>query len=477
MPKKFKGDKSGIAMGAMSEAMPCKVLDGDEVLTEQADIDYYKASIKEFEARNRLLGEVNEEGEYVISEDVRRNLALIPKEQLTEGYNLIEAYSRVATKDLFFVIEFEEEIEAGRDDFVASLYIIEKVVGYKNLQSLRSFVAKIVEPKSDEFWNKVRKVFNINPILMPIDEGKYMPLVMQIQKHIEDWYSMEEIVDLSSQIYVMRVLQLLENEGPLGRQIVEEYNREMKLEDLGNVNVAKRYIMLRKILDRVIEQHGGEANVFKEEKNKAEIKVIKSEYSAPIRKVETFRTKVQESQRGVLRKKDRQKKEEKASSPAKKAGGAKKKAAGKKADKKAGGSKPKKDKKKEDKKEKKDDKKKYGVGKGLKEIEAVADLILQTAKNVGEVLGRAKTPKIEVVGVEQPKNPVKKRDPFAELDDTELPTDGKQAGNAENNIIKTPFQDNMPTEISAQTEIVITEMTITKQDVPVKENFEPQQGL
>ena len=188
--------------------------------------------------------------------------------------------------------------------------------------------------------------------------------------------------------------------GEYTRQIIEEYNREMKLEDLGNVNVAKRYIMLRKILDRVIEQHGGEANVFKEERNKAEIKVIKSEYSAPIRKVETFRAKVQESQRGVLRKKDRQKKEEKASSPAKKAGGAKKKAAGKKADKKAGGSKPKKDKKKENKKEeKKDDKKKYGVGKGLKEIAAVADLILQTAKNVGEVLGRAKTPKIEVVGV------------------------------------------------------------------------------
>ena len=354
MPKK---ELHNIAFGVNKEGTTCKVFDSEVILTSPEHIDYYKTCIKEFEASNVLLGEIDDEGQYIINEKIRRDLALLPKELAQNGYNLIEAWSHVSGKDLFFNIEIEEENQTQ----IASLYLIEKVSGYKNLQILKSFIAKIVQPKSDNFQDKARRVFNVQDSLKMIDEGQFLNLVLQIQARIDYWFALQDIVDMSSQIYVLRMLNLLENEGELGQKVLKEYTHRMKLEGLDN-NSKHRYLTLRKILDDIIENFGGENEIFKN--NIQEVKSIKAEFSTPIKKVEEIRQK--QTTRHFAKKNEKTspvKSEEKPKTAGKTAG-----KSAKKADKKGGGKKDKKDKKKKEKK-KKEEKKSSGGGGSSKKIE------------------------------------------------------------------------------------------------------------
>lgn len=369
MPKK---ELENIAYGVNTPETICKVFGDDEVLTSPEDIDYYKTVIKEFEASNRLVGEINDEGEYVINEKVRRDLALLPKEKLQEGFHLVEAFSHVLGKDLYFSIEVEEDGE----NFVASLFLQEKVSDYGDMQSLKSFIARIVQPRSDDFVAKVLRVFNVQDSLTDFDEGRFINLVLQIQNQIDYWFELEDIVELSSQIYILRMLSLLENEGDLGRKVIQEYNRRMSVEGLDNTKVKKRHLGLRKILDEVIKENGGEKEVFK--KNLEQVKEVKKEFSAPIQKVENLRKK--QVGKSVIKKVEKPAPAKEASKPSK----AGEKSAGKKDDKKKDNKKKddkKKDKKKDDKK--KDDKKKDEKKSGGSSI-AKAEPDLKVPKLVGK---------------------------------------------------------------------------------------------
>lgn len=347
MPKK---DTNNIAFGINTPQTTCRVFDSNEILTSPEEIDYYKTCIKEFEASNRLIGEINDNGEYMISEKIRRDLALLPKELTQNGYNLVEAFSHILTKDLYFYIEIEE-VEENQ---IAYLYLIEKVDGYRDVQTLKSFIAKITQPKCDDFQEKARRVFNVQESISTIEEGRFINLVLQIQGRIDYWAELEDIMDLSSQIYVLRILTLLESEGEIGQKVIKEYNRRVKLEGLDGVK--KKYLALRKILDESIEMYGGKEKVFV--KTKEEVKTIKAEFSTPIKKVEEIRSK---QMNRPIAKRVVKNAPAKAEAKPSKAGG---KAAGK-ADKKGGGDKKGKDKKKDkgkDKEKKKDDGKKKSSG-------------------------------------------------------------------------------------------------------------------
>ncbi len=346
-----------IAYGVNTPLSSCKVFDSDRVLFASEEIDYYKTCIKEFEASNKLLGEINDEGEYVINEKIRRDLALIPKEHTNTEYNRVEAYSRLLAKDLYFYIEIQE----NENEQIASLYLIEKVSGYRDLQSLTSFIAKVVQPKANGFVDKVKRVFNIQDVITKIDEGKFIKLTLQIQNRIDYWFEMEDIMDLSSQIYVLRMLSFLEDEGDLGRKTLEEYNRKIKFEGLDNAKIKGRFLKLRKYLDEAIDKFGGKEIVFK--KHPEEVKSVKSEYSSPIKKVEDIRKR--QANKPVVKKIEPAPAKVESSKASSKP---KAKTAGKKADKKADKQKKKDDKKKDEKKD--DGKKKGGGGPSKSEIKS-----------------------------------------------------------------------------------------------------------
>lgn len=334
---------------------PCRVFGSDKLLTEPEDILYYHANIQEFEAYNRLLGDIRDDGQYVIKEGVRKNLAALPKELADQRDGIIEAHSYLMTKNMFFSIELDQDEE----NQIASLYLTEPVQGYGELDHIKTFIAKITSPKVDDFVEQAKKAFNIQPVLPDINEGAYMDLIMQIQEQIDFYTCIEDLVDLSSQIYVLSVLALLEEQGEVGQKIITQYNKRVKELGLDKPNVKKRYSTLRKILDKEIQKAGGEKRVFKEKET--EYKKLKQEYSLPIKRVEQFRGKqIAVVDKGVVQKeekKETKKNEKKLASKGKTAGN-------KKADKAKSGGAKKKAKSKSKGKEEKKKEKKAGSGGG-----------------------------------------------------------------------------------------------------------------
>lgn len=334
---------------------PVRIFGSDKVLTEPEDIAYYRAGLEEFGAVNKLLGEIDDDGEYFISEDIRKNLAQLPKELLREDDDTIDATSRIMAKDMYFTIELDQD----GDMQVASLYLTEMVHGYGELTSIRTFVAKYELPTIAGFGQKAKSAFNVQPIISDIPEGQYIDLVMRIQDQIDYALCLEDIVDLASQIYVLRVLALLESKGEKGQEIIKQYNREVKDKGLNKPSVRHRYATLRKILDAKIENAGGEKEIFADKQQ--EIKDIKKEFAQTIQKVEAIHGKnlagaIKEAQKA---KNEPQKKAAEAPKKAKKAGKVISVGVGKA----KGGSKPK-AKKKEDKKDNKKKENKGGGGGG-----------------------------------------------------------------------------------------------------------------
>lgn len=282
-----RGDKNNISMGNEQTQTPVIRFGSGRVLTAPEEIDYYKAIIKEMEAMNSLLGEVDESGQYNIPENIRKELVKIPKEKLSEDSNFIDSRCSIMGQELYFTIQmgFDEELE----EFQASLYINEKVYGYEDISTIKTFVAYISQQDEKDIVSNARKAFNVQEVLSPIGEEDWPKIVLKIQERKDQWLVMNEIDELSSQIYVMRILQLLEKEGSLGQQVIKAYFDQMKLEGLEDVKKPNRYIELRKNLDEIIERFGGDKEVFKQSYER--LQEAKKEFAGPVRQIEKMQIK------------------------------------------------------------------------------------------------------------------------------------------------------------------------------------------
>lgn len=353
MPEDEKSDKKTVE----PDIEPCVVFGTDTILSDRVDIDYYKACLEEFEASNRLLGEIMHNGDYVISQKVKQDLIKLPKELVAESDGTIEASTRINAKDLYFNIVIEND-----EELTASLYVTELVDGFGEVKSIKTFVASVKLDGEQQNAESVKAAFNVQKVVDGINEGEFIDLVIQIQDMIDYSAALSEIEMLSSQIYVLRLTQLLESGGSEAQNVLQNYYQQAKKLKIARNN----YSDLRKLLDKIIDQAGGLKKLLPDKQK--EIDDIKKEFAAPIHKMQSLKGKQIVKTASTQAPKKEEKKA--AAKPADKKAAAKKTAG-----KSGGGSKPKKAKKKEDKKEnKKDNKKKFGPGGPIKAAEPVPDL-------------------------------------------------------------------------------------------------------
>ena len=332
-----------------SKLVRCKVFGHDEVLTDPVSVDYYKLYMNELIRQNKLVGIFNDEGEYVINEKIKKDLVKIEKEIADPNPYFYILYTTYMKKTFEFSLEVEE---LDNNMASATLYLIERLDGHSQIERLKSFIASVILPFDPAFAEKVRRIFNMVDSINSIDEGKIPTLSVLMQKYLDDVLILEDIDSLGSQIYIIRMLKLLETSGPVGVKIVNDYKKVAS-----KIDVSKKgaYSKLRHLLDKVIFENGG-----LEKLNKPKEVLLKplKEYNDAIKKVE----KAQENVGKIVGNAKPKKVEEKvagksATKPAKKVekkgGGGAKKGGGDKGGKKDS-------KKKDDKKDskKKDDKNK-----------------------------------------------------------------------------------------------------------------------
>lgn len=223
---------------------------GEVAIKEEDNIAYYKTRYTFLSATFKLLGRFDKSGRYLIGDDIKRELLAMPKEI---AHSTLESYKAVNTfygKEFNFYIEITKQQE-GRAK--ASLFIEENVDRTLACESLKTRVADYIDSDDEEFRIKVRKVFNLLEFAPPVDEFNFPNIAVLMQNYLDLDIVVGELFDVASQIFLLRILKLLE-ETPQGREIIARYKALLRGDE---DKYERKFTYLRMLLERVIDDYGG----------------------------------------------------------------------------------------------------------------------------------------------------------------------------------------------------------------------------
>ena len=236
------------------EVKPYKVFGQDFSLLNPEIIDYYKTRMKMMAIKYKLVGRVNNSGQYQIRDDVRYDLVKMEKEIEENAENYYKAMALYMKKHFIFNIKIEQ-MEDGRGK--ASLYLSEYIDNFLGLEYVVSHIADYIDVFDDEFRIKVRKAFNLVDVATKVDDFAVPNLAVVMQ----DCFDLELVVgglyDMASQIYVMRLLKALEEAGPAGAEVTAKYRELLAGSKDIEINEKFRYTSYKALLDRAIDELGG----------------------------------------------------------------------------------------------------------------------------------------------------------------------------------------------------------------------------
>jgi hypothetical protein len=259
--------KEEVEISKDKAVIPYSVFGTDLVITDPDLIDYYKTRFKILIVTLNLIGKITNKGEYIVSDEVKGDLVRMPKEIENFGENFYDASNTFAKKEFYFHID----ITPLKDNKAkASLYLFEYVGDYFNEDKIKTHIADFVDEYNDDFRVNVRKVFNLMDIKVPVSDLLVTNLAVVMQDNFDMAAVVEDLYDLASQIYTMRMLELLAKSGETGQAIVKEYN-DLVAAKQNQLNNAKcKNTFLKSLLDKTIDQNGGleKLDVNKDEKGK-----------------------------------------------------------------------------------------------------------------------------------------------------------------------------------------------------------------
>ena len=170
-----------------------------------------------------LIGEYNDQGEYVIEEDLKKSLVECTK--LITSYNLegMDCQAQIGEHTAIMHVKFAFEQE--RSIKVAGLFLVEtyKFLGKK--YTVETFLAQYSDFDDQYFLNKFREAFNL--VTKDESEGKdiknSIPKFEEIKAEKKSQYKkmIEGLLDFNKR-YVMEVLGLLKTSGGLGAEIRQQ---------------------------------------------------------------------------------------------------------------------------------------------------------------------------------------------------------------------------------------------------------------
>lgn len=264
-----------------SAKLSYKVYGTDINVTGQDFIDYYKTRTKMMVMRFMLVGRIDDKGVYRIKDEIKYDLIRINKEISDSGEDFYRASSRFINKFFYFNIKIQQ-IEDGKAK--ASLYLSEFVDDFLEEEYIVSHIADFVDVYDEHFRAKVRQAYNLMDVAVTNDELKIPNLAVLMQ----DEYDINEYIgglyDLASQIYVMRMLKLLEASGDADcLEIIKRYKELIVDKDENDLKEKYKFTKYKALLDRAIDEKGG---IEKLNVNKDELKSIVLEINKSVKAID-----------------------------------------------------------------------------------------------------------------------------------------------------------------------------------------------
>jgi hypothetical protein len=235
------------------------------VITDPAEIDYYKQVQNNDVLNNYMLGDFNEAGNYVISKEIVEELLRLIKVMQHTYDKTIFCISAKNLKD-FGVLEFAVKItrdEAKPKEAVATLELLEpinKVGGYyQNINTV--LIATYTDDYNADFLEKAYTAFNI---ISNADDYKGRKRLEDTAEEIlarkEYLKALQRLTELSSEKteedYFNARVAALTKDGDVGKAILVRLQLETKKvrKLFLNPNSSSYYAKLNQLLDKVLEE-------------------------------------------------------------------------------------------------------------------------------------------------------------------------------------------------------------------------------
>lgn len=269
--------------------------------------EYLKLYYLQKKRENLLLGDFSADGSYKISDErFLKELKEVPKKFEEKIDNVVYANAILGSHILRFKIEFNVkpdfctsvlsfiEIEQGVEEDVKHVTILEN-----NLD--------VYSPKYHEEMYAKWKVYFDEEIY---DKSDF--LLNYLKKREEEFLFGAELVEVLSQLYLVRMLKFLDSFGEKGLKLKQEYKLLVEKLSKNDLSILQNYTKLKKVLDGILIKN----KVFAEIAKTAEGAACLNEFSVPLKRVYKIETPSIVEAAGKDAKDD--KKEDKAKAPAKK---------------------------------------------------------------------------------------------------------------------------------------------------------------
>ena len=245
--------KSQVQENEGVKVSPYKVLGKDFSLTDPDIIAYYKTRMKMMAIRYQLVGRVSNNGIYKISKDIKNDLVRMLKEIEDADNDWYRASAVYMKKYYYFHVKLTmlDNVNAR-----ASLYLSEYVGDCLSEEYIISHIADFDDVYDDEFRIKVRKVFNLVDVAVPMSDIQVPNLAVIAQDNIDLDLVIGGLYDVASQIYLTKILEILEK-SEKGKKILERYKELLSDKEEGISKEKHKYSSLKSLLDKVIDENGG----------------------------------------------------------------------------------------------------------------------------------------------------------------------------------------------------------------------------
>ncbi len=219
------------------------------------EADFFDVSRYQRKRENLLLGEFSADGKYSIKDEkILQNLVSMPKIFQEKVDNTIYAYAKYDGINLNFKID----MDISESYCSAEIYLVEVEHDVEGDNKYLTPLSNMVEIYSPKFRDHIFKAWNINLEETPLEKDEAKDYVFEYLRTIRGQYDFnKELIEILSQLYVVRLLKLLDNCGELGMKIQADY--KMLLEKLlkKDPSLAQDYSRLKQILDKMIEKNKG----------------------------------------------------------------------------------------------------------------------------------------------------------------------------------------------------------------------------
>ncbi len=235
------------------EVKPYPVFGSDIVVTQPAFVTFYKYRMKTMAMKYKLVGKVDENGNYVIPDLIKRDLINMEKEIEDQGEEYYKAIALYMKKHFYYTIKIKKQEDGTA---VASLYLAEYVDNFLGNEYIVSHIANYTDQYDDDFRIKLRKAFHLVDVNVKVDDFAVPELAVVMQDAFDFELITGGLYDTASQIFVMSLLQELESCGPLGQELLAKYRLLLSESDI-EINEKFRYTSYKALLDRLIDEYGG----------------------------------------------------------------------------------------------------------------------------------------------------------------------------------------------------------------------------